>query len=198
MGRKAHYTLKLATLMQRPSFTIADAKRKGVSRQMLAYLVQTGVLERIARGVYRSISYEGDFDPRWDTLAEVASTIPNGVICLISSLDYHNLTEEIRREHWIAIPHTQHPPVRPFTRIVRMRNIELGRQSIRLGQFNVSIFDRERSVVDAFRFLSIEIAIKALRAYLFDRETKADFNKLNRYAKTLRQNLTPYIAALTT
>ena len=79
-----------------------------------------------------------------------------------------------------------------------MRNTELGRQTIRLGEFEVSIFDRERSVVDAFRFLSIEIAIKALRAYIFDPDHKADFRKLSRYAKALRQNLTPYILTLTT
>lgn len=49
------------------------------------------------------------------------------------------------------------------------------------------------------RYLSKEIAIKALQAYL--RQTgsaKPDLNKLLKYAKTLRVDIHPFIMALTT
>ena len=81
-----------------------------------------------------------------------------------------------------------------------MRNIELGQKAeIELGTARLKIFDKERTVVDSFRYLSKEIAIKALQAYL--RQTgsaKRDLNKLLKYAKTLRVDIHPFIMALTT
>ncbi len=67
------------------------------------------------------------------------------------------------REVWIAVPHEFHPPKRPNTRIIRMRNVKLGKIEIVLGEYNAHIFDRERCIVDAFRYQSKEIAIKAIQ-----------------------------------
>ena len=47
-----------------------------------------------------------------------------------------------------------------------MRNMSLGLTTVKMGKYKVKIFDRERTIVDAFRYLSDEIAIKALQAYL--------------------------------
>lgn len=126
-------------------------------------------------------------------------SIPNGVICLISTLCYHGLTDQIMRQYWIAVPHASKSPKRPKTRIIRMRNIELGQTEIKLGTAHLKIFDKERTVVDSFRYLSKEISIKALQAYL--RQTgssKPDLNKLLKYAKKLRVDIHPFIMALTT
>ena len=103
------------------------------------------------------------------------------------------------REYWIAVPNTDKSPKRPHTRIIRMRNMNLGLTTIKMGKYKVKIFDRERTVVDAFRYLSDEIAIKALQAYLKpSSQKKADLPKLSRYAKALRININSYIMALTT
>ena len=68
-----------------------------------------------------------------------------------------------------------------------------------MGKYEVKIFDRERTIVDSFRYLSDEIAIKALQSYLKPSgEKKADLPKLSRYAKALRININKYIVALTT
>lgn len=103
------------------------------------------------------------------------------------------------REYWIAISNADKSPKRPHIRVVRMRNITLGLTTIKIGKYNVKIFDRERTVVDAFRYLSHEIAIKALQSYLkSSTDQKPNLIKLSKYAKDLRINLTPYIMALTT
>lgn len=60
------------------------------------------------------------------------------------------------REFWITVPHALKSPKRPKTRIIRMRNIELGQTEITVGEDRLKIFDRERTVVDAFRHLSHE------------------------------------------
>lgn len=44
--------------------------------------------------------------------------------------------------------------------------MKLGRKEIELDGIMVPIFDRERTVVDAFRLLSRETAIKALKMAL--------------------------------
>ncbi len=165
---------------------------------MLAYLAKKGLLERVAPGIYRSVQYESVVAFEWENLALRAASIPNGVICLISALCYYRLTDQIMREAWIAIPHRSKTPKHPLTRIVRMRNIELGQIEIKMGEYTVHIFDRERCIVDAFRYLSKEIALKALQNYLKSKDYKPQLKKLAEYAKLLRTDLTPYILSYTT
>lgn len=187
----------LKPLLKLPMFTVADAAKKGISRQALTHLVKEGILERIYPGAYHSVTYDYKVDFEWEGLAQAASSVKNGVICLISALCYHRLTDEVMRESWIAIPHKQRAPRRPNTRVVRMRNIELGKIELKLGEFRVCIFDRERCIVDAFRYLDNELAIKAIKLYLHNKEHKPDMRKLQAYAKQLRVNITPYILAYT-
>ncbi len=196
--RHSKFEKALALLLPLPSFTVDDAEEQGISRQALAYFANKGILERLSPGVYRSTSYEVQVGFEWEGLAEVATSIPDGVICLISALSYHQLTDQVMRESWIAVPHHLRAPRRANTRIIRMRNISLGQIKMMLGEYSVRIFDRERSVVDAFRYLSKEIAIKALQHYLRSKEHKPDLKKLQEYAKKLRVNLVPYILAYTT
>lgn len=197
--RQSKYLKRLEQFINAPLFTAADAGEKNIPRHALSYLVKTGTLERVYPGAYRFSQYEPRVEFQWENLALVASSIREGVICLISALCYYDLTDQIMmREVWIAVPHASYPPKRPNTRIVRMRNIALGKREIKLGEYDVQIFDRERCVVDAFRYLSKEIAIKAIQRYFQSTEYKPDLKKIGAYAKTLRVNITPYILAYTT
>jgi predicted transcriptional regulator of viral defense system len=196
--RQLKYLEKLEQFINVPLFTSAEAEKQGVPRQALAYLVKRGTLERIYPGAYRFSQYEPEVEFQWENLALIAVSIPDGVICLISALCYYDLTDQMMREVWIAVPHESYPPKRPNTRIIRMRNAELGKIEITLGEYNVRIFDRERSVVDAFRYLSKEIAIKAIQRYFQSSKYKPDPKKLGAYAKALRVNITPYILSCTT
>jgi predicted transcriptional regulator of viral defense system len=196
--RELKYLKKLGQFANVPVFTSAEAKKQGVPGHALAYLVKRGILERIYPGGYRFSQYEPKVEFQWENLALVAVSIPDGIICLISALCYHDLTDQIMREVWIAVPHESYPPRRPNTRIIRMRNVKLGKIEIALGEYNTYIFDRERSVVDAFRYLSKEIAIKAIQRYFQNSKYKPDPKKLGAYAKALHVNITPYILSHTT
>ncbi len=196
--RQSKYVRQLEAFYHVPFFTAKEAVKNHVPRHALAYLVKKGDLERIYPGAFRFTNYESEVELQWENLALVAASIPTGVICFISALCYHNLTDQVMREIWIAVPHETSPPKRPNTRIVRMRNIDLGKIDIVLGEYKVQIFDRERCVVDAFRYLSKEIAIKSLRRYFQSTALKPDQKKLGAYAKTLRVNITPYILSYTT
>ncbi len=192
------YDSIIQRLAERAVFTAEEARLAGVPSRMLAHFCKKGLIERISRGVYKGGAAEVDIDFRWEDLALVAMSIPNGVICLISALCYYGLTDQIMREFWIAVPHASKSPKRLKTRIIRMRNIELGQTEVIVSAHHLKIFDRERTVVDAFRHLSHEVALKALQEYLKQREpSKPNLDKLLKYAKTLRVNIYPYILAFT-
>lgn len=197
--RTSKYFQLIVPLLQKPIFTASSAREQGIPSRMLAYFCRKDMIERVSRGIYRVTDASSGIDLDFEDLVLTASSIPHGVICLISALCYYNLTDQIMREYWIAIPNADKSPKRPHTRIVRMRNMTLGLTTIKIGKYKVKIFDRERTVVDAFRYLSHEISIKALQAYLKSSiDQRPDLPKLSKYAKALRINITPYIMALTT
>lgn len=197
--KQSKYQALLNPLLKKPLFKASLARSRGIPSRMLAYFCQKGLIERIGRGLYRVADASSGVNLDLEELVLTVSTIPRGVICLISALSYYNLTDQIMREYWIAIPNADKSPKRPHTRIVRMRNMSLGLTTVKMGKYKVKIFDRERTIIDAFRYLSHEVAIKALKAYLKpSHKWKPDLLKLSRYAKTLRININSYLMALTT
>lgn len=192
------YSEAFRALSKKAVFSSAEGREAGIPSRMLAYFCQKGHIEKVSRGMYKikDIDFHSAFE--WEDLAITALSIPNGVICLISALCYYGLTDEIMREFWIAIPHATTSPSRENARIVRMRNISFGQTTVKIGSRKIKIFDRERTVVDSFRYLDKETALKALQAYLkANNDRKPDINKLLKYAKKLRVDLTPYISAFT-
>lgn len=189
---------KLSPLLKAPSFTSADARARGVSAATLVYYVNRGAIKRIGHGIYKgSESPETDF--KWEDLVEAAQRTSEGVICLTSALAIYELTDQIPREHWIAIKNETSHHGSMLTRVVRFRNMTLGLSKIKIGEIEVPIFDRERTIIDSFRHLSIEVAIKALKIGLAAQgDNKLNMKKLNQYAKKLRFDIEPYILALTT
>ncbi len=181
------------------SFTSKEAKRFGISPSHIAYYIKIGEVERVSRGVYRSLKKESSIPTPWEGLVITAKSIPKGVICLISALQIYELTDEFASEHWIAVPFNTWPAKRDHTRITRMRNLTLGKTKMPMGDESIAIFDRERTIIDCFRLISKEVALKALKKYLQGAdEYKPDFKKLNSYAKKLHFEIAPYIEAMTT
>lgn len=184
-------------LLKKSFFTSKQAKTNGIQANSLAYYTKKGLIERVSHGVYRSPKVKNSASFEWQDLFETASAIPNGTICLISALSYYELTQEIQRQYWIALPHESGLIKKPNTKIIRTRNFKLGRIPLKLGGYKTYIFDKERCVVDAFKKLSKESALYSLKSYLKRTdEHKPDLPKLARYAKQLRVNILPYLEAL--
>lgn len=193
-----HALEKIETLLLAINFTTKEAKQYGVSAETLAYYAKTGEIERLGRGLYRSTHAPSIQSFQWDDLITAVRNVENGVICLISALALYDLTEEIPRQHWIAISHGTSHHADPIVKVIRMRNLTLGKTTIDIDDITVPIFDRERTILDAFRYLSKETALKALKAGLAQqREKKIDINKLRAYAKKMKINIDPYLLALT-
>lgn len=189
----------LTPLLQKPYFTAQEARAIGITPALLNHYVKTGHLKRISRGLYQSSSYRNPSSFTWEDLIEAVLSIKKGVVCLISALAIYDLTEEIPRQHWIAIPHGTSVKRSKIVKIVRYRHMEIGKTVIELEGILIPIFDRERTIIDAFRLLSREIAIKALKkALIKSGKSRLDLIKLQEYAKVLRFNIAPYLMTLST
>lgn len=190
---------KLKPLLKKPLFHAWEAEQKGVNASLLSYYTKKGLIERMDRGIYRGKEAVLNVDFQWEDLILTAKSIPKGVICLTSALALYNLTEEIPRFHWIAIPNSSRAPKRKGVKIMRMRNFKLGKTKMKFGKETITIFDRERTIVDSFRFLGRETAIKALKEFLkIKGQNKINLRKIHRYSEKLRYNIDPYILTATT
>lgn len=188
----------LKNLTERALFSAHDARVLGISPSRLSYYIKKKIIERVGRGVYRGVDSAVDVDFQWEDLVLIAKSVSSGVVCLISALALYELTDEIPRAHWIAIPHATTSPKRSMTRFVRMRDVTTGKTSMKLGGETIAIFDRERTIIDAFRYLTLEIGIKALRSAITQKKQKLDIRKLQQYAKKFRVHIDPYIITVTT
>ena len=95
-----------------------DLAEHGLPSIALTRMVRQGLLNRVRRGIYaiprRSKSEHA-------SLAEVALTNPQAIVCLLSALRLHDLTTQAPFEVWLAIPNKSRPPKidYPPLRIVR-------------------------------------------------------------------------------
>jgi predicted transcriptional regulator of viral defense system len=170
-----------------------------VEASVLSYYAKTGELKRIRHGVYQAANYQNPEAFRWIDLIEAVRSINNGVVCLISALAVYELTEEIPRQHWIGIRHGTSARSNRQIKIIRFRDLDLGKTEIELEGTHIPIFDRERTIIDAFRLLSRETAIKALKSALAQRgKNRINLIKLETYAKKLQIDIEPYLLSITT
>jgi len=77
-----------------------DLAQYEIPRVEISRLCKRGVVQRIGRGLYRLTDAEIS---EHQTLAEVSKAVPNGVVCLLSALRFHDLTTQAPFEVWMAI-----------------------------------------------------------------------------------------------
>jgi predicted transcriptional regulator of viral defense system len=191
--------LILTRILEKPYFTSKEARDLGVRPAILSYYVSTGLLKRVRRGLYQKMDYQNSLSFRWDDLIESVYSVKGSVVCLTSALAIYDLTEEIPRQHWLAIRHGTSAKTTQGIKVLRYRNMKLGKTEIKLEGTKIPIFDRERTIIDAFRLLSREIAIKALKMAINEGgKNRIDLIKLQEYAKKLRFNIAPYLISIMT
>jgi len=181
-------------------FSNREANKNGISNRMITYYKNKGMLSKYSKGIYIS-NYEESpkLDPMIEELVAILQRIPEAVVCLISALYYYKLTEEIPREFWLAIPHKKWIPKIKNTRIMRTRNFEEGKTKIKLSGVEIPIYDRERTIVDCFKYLDIEVAVKSLKLYLKGEENFIpNMKKLRYYSKKFRKDISEYIVGIIT
>jgi predicted transcriptional regulator of viral defense system len=178
----------------------SDAIRKGIHPRTLYAMRDAGMLERLARGLYRL----ADLPPLGNQdLVSVALKIPRGVICLVSSLAFHGMTTQIPHEVYVALergaepPRLKHPPVRVFW--LSGRGFSDGVEVHVLDGTNVRIYSPAKTVVDCFKYrnkIGLDVALEALRSYRESKVFRVD--ELMQLAKVCRVDrvIRPYVEAV--
>ena len=190
--------LKLARRSQ--GVTARELAAAGIHRQVLSRLVATGELERIARGIYRLPEHP---ITEHHSLAIASTTVPHGVVCLISALQFHGLGTQLPSGIWLAIDRrSRHPALKyPPLRIVRYSGAALteGVDTHRLEGRPVKIYNVAKTLADCFKYrnkIGLDVALEALReAWRARRLTMTD---LEHYAVICRVQrvMRPYLEAL--
>jgi len=192
------HALKL--LETRGMLRLKDFVAEGVGPETLARLVREEAVTRLARGLYQlpDVHVEASH-----TLAEAVILVPKGVVCLISALQYHELTLQMPSAVWMAIdraawrPKIDYPPIR-FVRFTGSALTD-GVERHRIENIDVPITDPAKTIVDCFRYrtkIGLDVAMEGLREGLRRRRCKPD--QLWHYARKARvwSVMRPYVEAM--
>lgn len=169
----------------------------GVARSTLSRWVKSGRILRLAHGLYGLP--ESPYDEH-HSLVLAQGQMPNGVICLLSALQFHGITSQLPREVWMAMEGGTHQPrvtgiklrVCRFTGDAYSSGIET--HEVEGGVLRV--YDATKTVIDCFRMrnkIGLDVAIEALRDAL--RSRKTTIGELESAAAHLRARtiLRPYL-----
>jgi predicted transcriptional regulator of viral defense system len=160
-----------------PTFTLAEATSAGLTKHAVYRYRDGGIVVEISRGVYRVVT--APELAQLDALA-VAKRAPRGILCLITALDLHDLTDEIPDAVDVAVragtkpPSIQYPPVRVHR--LRAETFDLERTELELApDESVPVYSPERTVVDALRLKHLvgeSVALTAAKRYLARRSAQ--------------------------
>lgn len=198
---QSHRERIIGMLKQTNVARLSEILATGVTATAVSRLKREGAIVRLGRGLYQLADSPIELH---QALVEVAKLVPKGVICLVSALSYHELTDQIPRRVWVAIgpkdwrPQINYPPMR----VVRFSPQALTRHvdTLTIEGTEIRITSPARTVVDLFRYrekVGLNIAIEGLKETL--RTRKATPAEIHNIAAEMKQwkVIQPYLEALT-
>ena len=174
-----------------------EALNQGIHRRTLYAMRDEGVLERLDRGLYRLADLPPLSDP---DLVTVARKIPQGVICLISALHFHNITTQIPHTVSIAVNRGTEPPRLSFPPIqiywFSGEAFAAGKEQHSIENTTVRVYSAEKTLADCFKYrnkIGMDTVLEALELYRERMKPKPrkliEFARVCRVEKTMR----PYL-----
>ena len=174
--------------------------RLGIHPRTLYTMRDAGVLTQLGRGLYRLAEEPPLANP---DLVSVALKVPQGVICLVSALSFHELTSQIPHEVYVALqrgaaaPRIQHPPVRIFW--FSGSAFSEGIETHLVDGVSVRVYSPEKTLADCFKYrnkIGLDVAVEALRLYVQRKRTRID--EIIRFARICRVErvMRPYLEAM--
>ena len=180
---------------------LSEFREAGITAATISRMVKDGDVVRLARGLYQLSNAPLDAN---HSLAEAAKRVPRGVICLVSALAFHGLTDQLPRAVWVAIgtkdwaPREGNPPIQ----IVRFNDAFLTDDvnTAQIEGVSVKIFGVAKTISDCFRHrrsVGQSVALAGLQEAL--RQRKATPAEIARHAErgSVATVMRPYLEALT-
>lgn len=165
--------------------TTGELNEAGISYYFIKKLIQNGEVERIKQGVYRWI--EGLNDER----IEVKKIVPQGIFCLFSAADLHELTTFVPSVYHVAIPWKdkvtlpEYPPIQLY--FWKDNQYHIGQVDYKSDALDIAIYDLEKTVCDFIKFrrkVGLDITKEVIRNYLNRKDRNLD--KLMSYSRQLK------------
>lgn len=176
-----------------------DLYEAGIPHVYLTRLMKRGMIRRTGRGIYML----ADAEPteHYD-LAQVSKRVPNGVVCLLSALLFHDIGTQIPFETWVAIDVKGWlPKDTAGLRIFRFSGVALtyGVEEHEIEGVTVRVYSPAKTVADCFKYrnkIGLDVALEALRDCW--RQRKATMDQLWEAAKVCRvaNVMRPYLESL--
>ena len=177
-----------------------EAIRGGVHPRDLYAMRDAKVLDQLSRGLYRLSGMASLENP---DLVTVAKRVPEGVLCLISALAFHELTTQIPHEIYLAVkmgartPRLDNPPLRVFH--FSGKAFTEGIEERKIDGVTFQVYSREKTLADCFKcrnVVGMDTVLEALRNYWRSKWKKTD--ELTKFSKICRVDrvMTPYLEAI--
>jgi predicted transcriptional regulator of viral defense system len=179
---------------------MSEALRLGINRKTLYAMRDARVIEPVTRGLYRLAALDPLAHP---DLVTVAMRVPQGVLCLVSALSFHELTTQVPHAIDVALPRgTRKPRLDyPPTRFYWFSGLAFseGIETHELDGALVRVYDPEKTLADCFRYrnqIGMDVVLEALRLWRERRRKKLD--ALLKYARVrhVERAMRPYLEAM--
>ena len=191
----------LALAQQKGIIRSIDLNAFGIPRAYLTRMVHAGHLEKTSRGIYQLTDQPLSENAGMEI---VATKVPHAVFCLLTALQFHELTTQLPKRVWITLPQGSHAPKIDFPPVKMIlcspKHIKEGIEIHYRNQHAFRVYSVARTIADCFKHrntVGLDIALEALRAALAQKKVSIDdlwhFAKIARVTKAIR----PYIEALT-
>lgn len=160
---------------------------------------QDGFVVKVGRGLYQ-LAEDNQHQNPWLAAQHL---VPNGVICLVSALAFHELGTQSPPAVWVAVAsnawrkQSDYPPLEWVHMGEEALNNGVEVHAVEGGELRV--FSIEKTIADCFKFrnrVGLDVALEALRdAWASNR---LDLTELDAMAKICRVQkvLKPYVEAL--
>ncbi len=180
--------------------TAADAIDRGIHPRDLYSLRDDGTLEMLARGLYRLKDLPKLRSPDYFT---IGVKVPNGILCLTTALEIHQLIQPNVRPITVSIckgtEKPKLPSIAPQFFFVSEPAFSAGVEAIEIDGIKLKIYSKEKTLADCFKFrnkIGLDLCLDALRNW-WNTEEK-DVEKLIEYSRICRVEKTvkPYLEML--
>ena len=165
----------------------AQLVENGISGEVIGRLARSGAIVRVKRGLYRW----HDADPS-SSLIEATRAVPEGIVCLLSAIAFHQLGTRVPRQIELAIHRDANKPVLPDYPPIQLfyfssLQYETGIMTVQVDDTDVRMYNPEKTLCDCARYrnkIGQDIFREAVTEYL--RQPGRDIGKLLDYAMRLR------------
>ena len=200
MLSSTHNQRVLDLASQKGLLRASDLDAISAPRVVLTRLTAAGLLEKVGRGLYRLPDAQVS---EFESLGAIATKVPQAVFCLLTALQFHELTTQLPRQVWIAMPRGSHTPKidYPPVKMVQFAGeaYSAGIEEVERDQVKLRVYCAAKTVADCFKHrnkIGLDVAIEALKDARSKRKASAD--ELWHYAKICRvaNVMRPYLEAI--